>query len=232
MPRKLASCLLALSLTLPNATPANAGADLDSLSALTAEATHLKLKPAEWQSLADKQIVTHAVSTRQTQEMAGFGAMVAEASPQEFITAFKTLSVFERSETTIACGRFSAEPMIEDLAKLTVSDKDLYALMKAQVNAAEIKLSEPDIARIRAAAGPSPLFNTKLKTRLAAEYKQMLLDKARAYLERGEASLTAYADQEETVNAKEAFAGILRSHSSAAERNPKLYAALNAFPNH
>jgi exodeoxyribonuclease VII small subunit len=165
-------------------TPQSNGA-----SALAASAAHLKLKPAEWRSLNEKQIITRPVAGGHSKEMAGFGAMIADASPEEFVKVFSALSMFKNSETTLACGRFSAQPVIEDLAKLEIGDKDLYALMRARVKESDIKLSEADIARIHAVAGSSPYFSSALKTKLAAEYKRMLLDKARAYVESGETAL-------------------------------------------
>jgi hypothetical protein len=140
---------------------------------------------------------------------------MADDSPDEFIKAFRSLSVFKNSETTIACGRFSAQPVIEDLAGLEVGDKDLYALMRARVRESDIKLSEADIGRIRAAAGPSPYFSSKLKAKLGAENKQILLDKAKAYAENGEAALNVYADHEEHVSAREAIAAMIKFHAAS-----------------
>ena len=196
---------LALLLVWESVIPAQGRGATDSggSSALATDAAHLKFKPAEWRSLNERQIVTRSLAGGHSKEIAGFGAMIAEASPEEFVKAFSELSVFKSSETTLACGRFGAEPVIEDLAGLEIGDKDLYALMRAKVKESDIKLSEADIARIRAAAGPSPYFSVRLKAKLAAEYKQILLDKAKAYAENGETALDVYTDQEEPVSARD-----------------------------
>ncbi len=189
MPKKPVSYLLALLLLFANIKAGDAPA---SFSADSIGAAHLKLKSAEWQSLHDKQITTRAVSGSHGKEMAGFGAMVAEASPREFITAFETLAVFAGSETTLACGRFGKQPSLADL--------------------------------------DNPLFTSKLKARLAAEYKQVLLDKARAYLEGGEAALCAYVDQETEVSPQEVFAGMSAAQAKWSGHTPQLYARLSAHP--
>jgi hypothetical protein len=194
-------------------------------SALATDAAHLKFKPAEWRSINERQIVTRPLTGGHSKEVAGFGAMIAEASPDEFVKAFSELRVFKSSETTLACGRFNAQPVIEDLAGLEIGDKDLYALMRAKVKESDIKLSEADIARIRAAAGPSPYFSGKIKTKLAAEYKQILLDKAKAYAESGETALDVYADQEEPVNARDASAAMVK-FQAASVRPGQLYSLL------
>jgi hypothetical protein len=108
---------------------------------------------------------------------------------------------------------------------LEIVDKDLYALMRAKVKESEIKLSRADIARIRAVAGPSPYFSSALKTKLAAEYKRMLVDKARAYVESGETALDAYVDHEEPVSARDAFATIVK-FQAASGQGAQLYALL------
>lgn len=229
------SNLLLLTLALPlvwkGMIPAQGrlASDLGAAT-LTADAAHLKLRPAEWRSLNEKQIVTRALAGGRAKEMAGFGAVIADATPEEFVKAFNTLSVFKRSETTLACGRFSAQPVIEDLARLEVSDKDLYALMRARARESNIKLTETDIARISAAAGPSPYFGSKLKAKLAAEYKQILLDKAKAYAEGGETALDVYADQEEPVSARDAFAAMAKFQAPAAGHNQRLYSLLGQSP--
>jgi hypothetical protein len=195
-------------------------------------AAHMKLKPAEWRSLNERQIITRSLAGGHAKELAGFGAVVANATPEEFIKAFSALSVFKRSETTLACGRFSAQPVIEDLAELEVNDKDLYALMRAKVKESNIKLTEADIARIRAAAGLSPYFSPELKARLAAEYKQILLDKARRYAENGETALDNYADQEEAVSARDAFVAMSKFQATTAGHNPRFYSLLSQSPRH
>jgi hypothetical protein len=193
-------------------------------------AAHLKLKPAEWRSLHERQIVMRSLASGHAKELAGFGAVIAEATPEEFIKAFSALSVFKRSETTLASGRFSAKPVIEDLAELDVSDKDLYALMRAKVKESNIKLTEADIARIRVAAGASPYFSPKLKAKLAAEYKQILLDKAGQYAENGETASDIYADQEEAVSARDAFVAMAKFQATSAGYNPRFYSLLGQPP--
>jgi len=196
---------------------------------LATDAGRLKLKSAEWRALNERQIVARSLTGSHAKEMAGFGAVIADATPEEFVKAFSALSVFKRSENTLACGRFSAQPVIEDLAGLEINDKDLYTLMRSKVKESDIKLTETDIARIRAVAGPSPYFSTKLKTKLAAEYKQILLDKARAYGENGETALDIYADQEEPVSARDAFTAMAK-FQAASGHNPRLYSLLGQAP--
>jgi len=223
---------LALLLVWEGVIPAQSrlASEFGNGAPLATDAGRLKLKSAEWRALNERQIVARSLTGSHAKEMAGFGAVIADATPEEFVKAFSALSVFKRSENTLACGRFSAQPVIEDLAGLEINDKDLYALMRSKVKESDIKLTETDIARIRAVAGPSPYFSTRLKAKLAAEYKQILLDKARAYVESGETALDAYADQEELVSARDAFAAMTKFQAPAAGHNPRLYSLLGQSP--
>jgi hypothetical protein len=232
MPKKLALYLLIALLlfsSFDKTVSSRANDDADAFASLVNEAAHLKFNSAEWQALQAKQIVARTVSRTQEKEMASFGAMIAEASPAEFFTAFQTLSVFAKSETTIACGRFSAKPTIADLDALPLSDKDLYALMHAKLNAADIKLSATDITRLQKAAGPQPLFSPKVKARLATEYKQLLLEKTQAYLENGDSALESYTDQELAVSPQQAFAEMLKAQSASGVTT-QLYSRLAGHP--
>ena len=121
-------------------------------------AAHLKLKSVDWRLLNEKKIVTRSMAGGNSKELAGFGAVIADATPEEFVKAFSSLTVFKRSETTIACGRFSANPVIEDIESLEISDKDLYALMRSKLKESDIKLTVSDLARIRAISAANALF--------------------------------------------------------------------------
>lgn len=102
--------------------------------------------------------------------------------------------------------------------------------MRARAKESDIKLTDSDLARIRAIAGPTLYFSTKLKSKLAAEYKQILLDKAGAYVESGETSLDVYTDQEEPVSARDALAAMAKFQALGAGHNPQLFSLLGQVP--
>jgi len=77
---------------------------------------------------------------------------------------------------------------------------------------------------------PQPYFSPKLKAMLAAEYKQILLDKARRYAENGETALDIYADQEEAVSARDAFVAMAKFQATTAGHDPRFYSLLSQSP--
>jgi len=191
---------------------------------------HLKLKPAELQLLASGEIIAHDLPGGNAKEMAGYGLMLAEAAPENFVDAFRTLAIFKQSKNVLACGRFDSQPTISDLNGLALKDKDLLEIMRARVKSSDVKLSESDIIRFQKIAGPDPSFTGKLMTNLTAEYKQILLEKVREYALRGGAALTNYADQDQVVSANDAFTRILLHHSSSARHGDQLYTLLTGYP--
>jgi hypothetical protein len=197
---------------------------------ISPHAEHLRLKVGELQSLSRGEIVARDIPASHSKEMAGFGAMLADAEPKEFAEAFRTLSIFKQSKSVIAYGRFGENPQLSDMARLTFKDKDLLELMRARISASEVKLSEADITRIQAIAGPGSRFTGKLSNSLTDEYKAILLEKVRSYATLGGKSLGANADQGEPVDTNDAMIRMLRYQASFAKYSDQFYTLLADHP--
>lgn len=204
--------------------------DAEIMQLISPHALHLRLKPAELQLLSKGEIVARDVPASHYKEMAGFGAMLADVEPSEFVEAFRTLSIFKQSKNIISYGRFGDQPALNDLIKLSLKDKDLLELMRAQVRASDVKLSEADIARIQAIAGPGSRFTSKLTTALTNEYKLILLEKVKSYATLGGRSLGASADQDEPVDTNDAMIRMLRYQASYAKYGEDFYSLLAGNP--
>src|SRR5262249_41620403 len=155
------------------------------LQQLFPHAGRLKLKSDELQSISKGEIIIRNLPASHPKEMAGFGAMVAEAGPKDFMEAFRSLSVFKQSRSIIACARLGGQPRLTEFAGLPVKGRDLTGLMRARINDSDIKLSEADITRIQTIAGPNPQFSSKLIAKVTDEYKAILLEKVRSYASLG-----------------------------------------------
>jgi hypothetical protein len=204
--------------------------DAEIMQLISPHADNLRLKPADLQLLARGEIVARDVPASHSKEMAGFGAMLADAEPKEFVEAFRTLSVFKQSKSIIAYRRFGEQPALGDLIRLSLKDKDLLELMRARVSASDVKLSRADIARIQAITGPGSRFTGKLVTALTDEYKSILLEKVRSYATLGGKSLGASADQDEPVDTNDAMIRMLRYQASYAKYGEDFYSLLADHP--
>jgi hypothetical protein len=204
--------------------------DAEILQLISPHALHLRLKPAELESLSKGEIIAHQLPASHSKEMAGFGVVLAEAEPKEFVEAFRTLSVFKQSKSIIAYGRFGDQPVPGDLTRLSLKDKDLLELSRARVSASDVKLSEADIARIQAIAGPGSRFTSRLITALTDEYKSILLEKVRSYATLGGKALGANADQDELVDTNDAMIRMLRYQATYAKYGEDFYSLLADHP--
>src|SRR5262245_9756666 len=197
---------------------------------LSPHGERLKLKSTDLQSISEGEIIARNVPTSHPKEMAGFGAMVAEAGPKEFMEAFRSLSVFRQSKSMIACGRFGSEPTLADFDGLLIKGRDLTGLMRVRTKDSDLKLSEADITRIQRIAGPDPHFSNNLIAKVTNEYKTILLEKVKAYASIGSSSIDAYADQPELVDSHGALVRMLGFQLSYAGYGEHLQSVLTAPP--
>jgi hypothetical protein len=231
MHKKLPVFLMSVLLVFTGAVVCRSNTnDGEIMQLISPHALHLRLNPAELQLLSKGEVVTRDVPASHSKEMAGFGAMLAEAQPKEFVEAFRTLSVFKQSKSMIAYGRFGDHPALNDLIRLSLKDKDLLELSRARVRASDVKLSEADIARIQVIAGPGSRFTGKLITALTDAYKSILLEKVRSYAALGGKSLGANADQDEPVDTNDAMVRMLRYQASYAKYGDYFYLLLADHP--
>ncbi len=218
--------------TLPLTLSARAN-DTELRQALAPQVAHLKLRFDDWRILAEHQVVTRELPVSHAKEMAGFGAMLADIAPDEIVAAFRSLNVFKQSSNILACGRFSHQPSFNDLAGLKLKDKDVLELMRAKEGNSDIKLSALDITRLQTIAGPAAGFSNQLISNLTAEYKQLLLEKVKAYIAQGSQGLSDLVDQEEPVSAGESLNRMLRYQSSVSDGSSgsaQLYTLLAEYP--
>jgi hypothetical protein len=66
--------------------------------------------------------------------------------------------------------------------------------------------------------------------RIANEFKKMLIERVRNYHSSGASGLGNYADKEEMVNAREAFAALTHEQTETAKHCQHLYSHLESFP--
>ncbi|HET8676367.1 MAG TPA: hypothetical protein VFO63_11300 [Blastocatellia bacterium] len=201
----------------------------ETIESIQPHVLHLKLKSADLRIIAEKQVVTHALSSKNPKVLAGFGVALAEGTPGAFVESYKSLDPLHKSPYVIEAGKFSATPSLADLARLTIEDKDLYALFKAKPGDSNIKLSDEEMMKIRAVIGQAARFTPQLKTQLAAEYKKLLIERVKAY-SGGRQALGVFADKDKPVDAQEAFASLAGEQKDGAGHCSHLYSHLESYP--
>lgn len=227
--KRQSAILLILILGLANLSVARNITDFEATATFQPVIAHLKLKADDLRSLAGRQVVVRGVRTSNSKEMAGFGAVILDTTPESFIDTFRTLAMFKTGSSAQGAGVFKSTPDLADLDQLNIDDKDLIALSKCRTNDSDIKLSEAEISRIQAVAKAAPRLTPQIKTRLAAEYKKILVDRVKTYMADSAAGLGVYADKEDPVNSHEAFAVLAKEQVTGTEHCAHLYPGLEKY---
>jgi hypothetical protein len=79
-------------------------------------------------------------------------------------------------------------------------------------------------------AGQSKSLTPQVKDRIAALYKNILLERVKDYLAQGAQALGDYGDKDEPVNAHEAFMALVRSQSADGAGCGHILAYLEKYP--
>jgi hypothetical protein len=228
--RRASAVLLMIIFGCAGFATAGTGNNVETIQSIQPHVVHLKLKAEELRNIADKQVVAHNLPSKNSKVMAGFGAALADGNPGAFIESYKSLELFHRSHYVAEVGRFSETPTLADLDGLTVDDKDLYALFKAKAGDSDIKLSDQEINIIRAAAGQATRLTPQLKARLTIEYKKLIVERIKSYKAAGQQALGIFADKDDPVDAKAAFASLAGEQKAAATHCSHFYTHLESYP--
>ena len=186
------------------------------------------LSPAERSRLdrGESLVKTLPPSSR---EVAIFAAVRADISGDRLTAWVRRIDALKRSRVVMAVGRFSQPPRLEDLAAVALEPGELDELRQCRPGRCNLKLSASDIARL------APLARERQPGWQAAvqqAFRQALLARATAYLDRGLPGLPPYADQEELESVENEFAPILKSSTFLRTRLPGLAEYLIHYPAH
>jgi hypothetical protein len=122
--------------------------------------------------------------------------------------------------------RFSTPPGVEDVAQLALDDRDLDSLRTCRPGDCDVKLSEPEIARVKAAIERS---HGAWQTAAQDEFRRIVLDRATAYLARGQRGFEPYVDKA-PVDPQRAFEDVVRQMALVTTRLPELASYFDEFP--
>jgi hypothetical protein len=171
--------------------------------------------------------VVKTLDTSVRQELAYFGVVAINASPERFIDRFADIVRFERGPGVPQIGRFSASPRAEDLAPLTLPPADIAALAKCRPGDCALKLSADAISRFRDRVDWS---SSNVSLQVNAVARDMLLDLVRKYQARGNAALGEYHDDDEPLSVAHEFRAVLASSHPLPLPVPRLLAYLDDYP--
>jgi hypothetical protein len=122
-------------------------------------------------------------------------------------------------------GRFSDPPRIEDLAALELDDRDLESLRDCEAGDCELKLSVAEMSEIR-----TKMITSGASWKVAGQraFRQVVLGRVRAFLERGLIGMT-YDDEDPPVSLAAEFFSVSSATDGLGTRFPELTEYLRNF---
>lgn len=136
----------------------------------------------------------------------GVAAAVRIAAPPErLLTWTKEIATLRRSRYVPLVFRFSSPPRIEDLDALALDERDLNDLQRCRPGDCQIKLSAGEMARLLAHITP----HSDWRHSVQQEFRQIVHDRAEAYLRDGDGGLPPYNDERVPIAPVVEFAALV-----------------------
>jgi hypothetical protein len=170
--------------------------------------------------------VKHGLDARAPGEFGVAGAIKVRAAKRAFLDAARDIVRFKAGPEILEIGRFSAAPVIEDLAALTV-DKADFDPSRCRVGDCPIRLPAAVIQRI-----PKEIDVTArtAQEEAASWFKQVLLAEVQAYVSGGPGRFAEYDDSDRTIRPIDDFLGVLTATPAIGMLVPGLPEHLARFP--
>jgi hypothetical protein len=162
-----------------------------------------------------------------SREVATSGARRVAADGDRLVAWVREIGQFKRGPMVESIGRFSSPPQLADLDDLSLGETDLESLRDCRSGSCDLKLTAAEIVRLRKeidAAG------REWRLRVQPVFRQLVLDRVRAYLAGGHASLGRYDDGNSPESLAVAFSSILARSPCVHAAPPALGAYLEAAP--
>ena len=160
------------------------------------------------------------ISDGDDDHLAVFAAVRIEASGDRLLDWAGAIEAMLKGRYVPEIGRLSSPPRLDDLAGLTFDDSDLDELLDCRPGDCGLKLADGEIARLRRTVGAA---GWERKAR--HELRRIILERAQAYQEGGDAFAAPYHDDHQPVSPGESFGRLV----GRLQFLPREFACLAAF---
>src|SRR5688572_13071835 len=129
-------------------------------------------------------------------DLAVYGVVRTTAAPDRLVAWTRAIEQLYQGRYVPALGRFSDPPHLADLAGLTLDEEDLNDLRACRPGDCGVKLSAPEMERIRQAAAAG---GAQWRPAVQDAFRRVVLGRARDYLASGLAGSLPYEDHQKAV---------------------------------
>ena len=178
-------------------------------------------------ALEQGQPVVKVMPSNDRREVAVCGVMELPTDPKTALKAFELSFAQLKQKSIVQFGKFSNPARVEDLESLTLSDGDIADLKTCTVGDCKLKLSAPMIQRFQKSIDWNAI---DYKEQVNQLFRLMIVEYVTAYLQRGDAALIEYADQNTRVPLAGEQESLLANLLYVNDAAPEFIRHLKAFP--
>jgi hypothetical protein len=160
-------------------------------------------------------------------EIAVFAALPANVDGDRLVAWVRQIADLKKSAYVQAIARFSDPPRLEDLAGLTLDDRDLTAIPQCEPGACGLKLASSEMEELRSAVTAS---GEDWKPGLQAAVRRLVLQRVEAYLAGGHAALPGYENTSTPISLADRFSTLLEHSTFLTKQLPQFAEALARSP--
>ena len=212
----MAAIALAIALRVP------AGAQGGGTDPFAFLAPAVVISADDRQSLDRDEVVVRTLEADDRQA-AVFVATRLHAAPEALVAWTRTIAELKRNEHILAIGRFSEPPVLADLNRLLLDQRDIDDLRSCRPGSCGLKLTADEMARV---AVPAAARDADAVQRA---FRQVVLDRVRAYRAQGLAGLPALADSRRARRIADGLLALV-DRSPYLSRLPAAGSWLRQFP--
>lgn len=193
----------------------------------TALKKHGGLTDADLRDVDEGKVVVRVMDTPVNNEVAMFGVVWINASPEDFVAKHRDIETFESGDAVQGIQKISQPPVVEDFETLTFPSEDLDDLSRCKLGDCPVKIDEESLVRIqREVDWSSPNAHDQANRFI----RHRMVEGLTAYVEGGNDRFAAYRDKKRPTYLVKEFEELLANSPYILEYDPELHGYLEAFP--
>ena len=171
--------------------------------------------------------VTKVLSTKTPDEVAVFGAIYINASPEEYLKAAQNVAALRKSPNYLGVRKFSSPPQLSDLEGFVLDEDDIKDLKNCKPGKCELQLPAESMQDFKTQVNWS---SPDVSGQVNSLGQKMALDALVRYQKDGNSALGSYYDKEHPVHVTERFESLLQESPSLSHYLPDLDKYLVGYP--
>ncbi len=167
------------------------------------------------------------VETGDDRDLALMGAVRLAVPKEVFLNWYRKVENYKSSPMVGEAVRLHTPPLLADFEKFTIDPNEFKALRSCVPGKCSVKLSAAEIVRgQKELAWSAP----NIAVQIQAMLRDILLQHASSYMQRGDEALPKYQDRPETLDTRRVFLQLLQGSPYIRNVSPELATRLRYYP--